>query len=63
MAHLMIEPSDYSGVASDDLERVIGEDIRNFTDAEARALFVDLQDELESEAVLEMRRQLLGRVN
>jgi hypothetical protein len=63
MAHLMIHSSDYSGVASDDLERVIGDDISNFTDAEARALFIDLQDELESEVVLEMRRQLLGRVN
>ena len=69
MAHLMIEASDYSGIASDtlpgipNLEEVIAEDIRNFTLAEARALFVDLQDEFESEAVLEMRRQLLEKVD
>ena len=62
MAHLMIEASDYAGVDSDNLSQYIAADIDNFSAAEARALYVDLADEEETEAVLEMRRQLLARV-
>ena len=63
MAHLLIEASDYDAIESKDLATYIAEDIRNFSAAEARAMYVDLGDELETEAVLELRKQLLTRVN
>jgi hypothetical protein len=62
LAHLMIEASDYAGVDSDKLSQYIAADIDNFSAAEARALYVDLADEEETEAVREMRRQLLAKV-
>jgi hypothetical protein len=62
MAHLVISPEDYAGVASDDMAVWIAEDINNLTKSEARRLLLDLDDDPESPARAEMITQLWARV-
>ena len=62
MAHLVIKPEDYAGVASDDLAEWIAEDISNLTKSEAQRLLLDLDDDPESPARAEMITQLWARV-
>ena len=62
MAHLVIKPEDYAGIASDDMAVYIAEDISNLTKSEAQRLLLDLDDDPESPARAEMITQLWARV-
>lgn len=63
MGHLLIEASDYEGLNMEQLARSVASDVENLTSEEAMALYVDLADEVESAAVLELRAQLERKVN
>ena len=61
MAHVVLNPSDYDVLESGTMEQAIAADVGRLTEAESQRLLLELYQEVETPAVIEMRRQLDAR--